>query len=538
MIRSAASRAPALANAELCAGSHQRRFKTFVRRVDKNQEVYYTLARKGLSPDPNSPVQYDFFEMPDLLLDLDAEGTRNVRSFEDDDERHMKGKWAVVPKRTAVRARLKQFEEQVYESRRRAHEILSQPTNIWRITSHDIVSAALRGASVESQATQASNETPGLQKEPDIFEKLRIENGIPPHATEEDEQLLRWMILRRKSLEQSRQKREEAAPTPLQLAEALEQQMSITGVRRLVFQCLAAGTSIASFKSPSGFKPGLPLTIREACERVLRQYPGDRTSILETLIFIGNLSERLSRLNTSAGAALCGLGLKLSSGTGLLETTSEWLYRGYDTNSWSNDVKASKDVLSTLSSLRSTLSNEQEPRLHQVHSRQLLFQLLTGIDENDAISPDSFRALATLHLNDDSHIPAQQAFEIYESYILLLGQLGATRMLWKEWRLSAPQARKRLNDRIVAIFGKAVRESAHVIAASNGETRSDLNLDECATRDYHAIEMQAASTLRHAAGAPKEDLEIGDVASALDLPLEGWMKQVARLQERRASTYE
>ncbi|PNY27916.1 Uncharacterized protein TCAP_02162 [Tolypocladium capitatum] len=534
MIRSAASRAPPFANAELCAGAHQRRFKTFVRRVDKKDEVYYTLARKGSSPDPDSPVQHDFFEMPDLLLDLDAVGTKNVRSFEDDDEQRMKGKWAVVPKRTAVRARLKQFEEQVYESRRRAHAMLSQPTNIWRITPHDILSAALRGASGESQATQASNETPGLQKEPDILKQLRIENGIPPHATEEDEQLLRWMMLRRKSLEQPMQKRESAAPTPLQLAEALGQQTCITGVRRLVFQCLAAGTSIASFKSPPGSKPDLPLAIREACERVLRQDGGDGASVDGTLTFIGNLSERLSRLNASVGAPLCGLGLKLSAGTGLLETTSEWLYRGHDANLWSSDAEASKDVLSTLGSLRSTLSNAQQAGLHDVHSRQLLFQLLTGIDENDAISPDSFRALVTLHLEDDSHVPAQRASEMYESYILLLGQLGATRMLWKEWRLSAPQARKRLDDRIVAMFGEAARRSALVMAASDGETRSDLNLDECATRDYHAIEMQDVGTWRHAAGASKEEVEIGDVASALDLPLEGWKRRVERLPERRA----
>ncbi|POR34107.1 Uncharacterized protein TPAR_05750 [Tolypocladium paradoxum] len=533
MIRSAASRAPPLANAELCAGAHQRRFKTFVRRVDKNDEVYYTLARKGPSPDPNSSVQYDFFEMPDLLLDLDAEGTRNVRSFEDEDEQRMKGKWAVVPKRTAVRARLKRFEEQVYESRRKTHEILSQPTNIWRITSRDILSAALRGAPVGSAATQPPNETPRLQQGSDILQHIRIENGIPPHAAEQDEQLLRWMILRRKSLEQSRQKRQEAAPTPMQLAEALRQQTSIMGVRRLVFQCLAAGTSIAGFKAQSGSKPDLPLAIREACERVLRREPGDRTSILETLTFVGNLSERLSRLDASVGAPLCGLGLKLSAEAGLLETTSEWLYRGHDANLWSSDAEAPKDVLSTLNSLRYMLGNEQETELHDVHNRQLLFQLLTGIDENDAISPDSFRALATLYLKDDSHMPAQHAFEIYESYISLLGQLGATRMLWKEWRLSAPQVRRRFNDRLAAVFQDAVRQLAHVIAALDGETRSDLGLDECATLDYHAIEMQ---DWHHAAGASREDLEIGDVASALDLPLEGWMKQVEQLQSRRART--
>ena len=75
MIRPATRRAPQLPATELCPGAHQRRFKTFVRHVDKNNQVYYTLANRRPRPDPASPAQHEFFSMPDLLLDLDAEGT-------------------------------------------------------------------------------------------------------------------------------------------------------------------------------------------------------------------------------------------------------------------------------------------------------------------------------------------------------------------------------------------------------------------------------------------------------------------------------
>ena len=535
MIRSAALRARALANHERCAAAYQRRFKSFVRRVDKNDDIYYTLTRKVPSPDPQSPVQYDLFEMPNLLLDLDAEGTRGVRDFNEEDEQHMKRKWAVGTRRTAVKARLKQFEKQVYESRRKKHQILSQPLNTWRITSHDILSAALHGAPVEDQATLLSSKTSVLSTSSGLLEQLRVENGIPPHATEEDEQLIRWMILRRKSLEKSRQGREETAPTAMQLAEVLPQQTSIMDIRRLVCQCLAAGTSITSFMTQSRSKPNLSFEIREACEGVLRRNPGDHASRIEVLTFIGNLSERLSRLNASIGAPLCGLALKLSAKTCLLETTSEWLYRGHDASLWSNDAEAAKDVLSTLKSLRCKLGNEQETGLHQVSSRQLLFQLLTGIDENEAISPDSFRALVTMRPEKDNQIPTQDTLEGYESYIILLGQLGASRMLWKEWRLSAQQARKRSNVMITASFQEAIRQSAHVMAASDDEMRQDISLEECARLDYHAIEMQDASTWRHPGGLPKEDVDISDFSSALDLPLAGWMKQMEQLQSRRAN---
>ncbi|KMQ81684.1 hypothetical protein RF55_25554, partial [Lasius niger] len=175
--------------------------RTFIRKVDKYGTEYHVLAKRRallqLHRDPN--MEFDFFELPDLVMDLDAEGTKNVRPFDQEDERRYKAECAVSPERTAVKARLRQFEEQIRESRVKCRQILSQPTNIWRITAHDILSAALRGAPPESREIQGhqTTEGAGLPRTQRVLDKIRIENGIPPHATEEDCQLLHWMMLRR-----------------------------------------------------------------------------------------------------------------------------------------------------------------------------------------------------------------------------------------------------------------------------------------------------------------------------------------------------
>ncbi|KAJ6446460.1 cell division cycle 37 [Purpureocillium lavendulum] len=537
MIRPATRRAPVLTSSERCPNAGQRRFKTFVRHVDKNNNVYYTLANRRPPPDPSFPAQHEFFSMPDLLLDLDAEGTTGVRPFDEEaDERRLKDKWPAEPlKRAAVKARLKQFEEQVYESRRKARQLWSQPTNVWRITPHDLLSAALRGAPLASEPTQPDtpHTPPATGNDTRVLSKLRVENGIPPHALDQDERLLRWMLLRQRSLEHSKETRDEAAPTPSQLVETLRKQSSITEFRRLIFQCLAAGTSVGSFIDQGRTRPDLSMEIRRACERVLIEHPTPRAARLETLVAIGNLAARLSTLGTNVGAPLYGLCLKLSAEAGLPEAISEWLHRGYEARIWDTDVESSNDVLSSLSAMNFCVANESQPNVDGIPRRQLLFQLLTGIDENDAISPESFRNLVVLYLQQGATEHATPAPAAYRSYISLLGNLGAVRTLWKEWRLSAPQARalaeaqNTKGDAVDVAFADAVRHASRVIAAGDGETSPDLGLDECARLDYHAIEMQDTKAWHAAPGGTPE---LAHAAPLLDMPLNECIKLLRQMQ--------
>jgi hypothetical protein len=517
MMRSAAQ----LSKADLTVAPHLLRSKTFIPKLDKNNEVYYVLAKKGLANNPDPDREYDFFEMPNLLLDLDAEGTRNVRALEDADENLMKTRWAEVPRRTAVKARLKVFEEQVYESRRRARQILTQPANIWRITPHDIVSAALHGApgpqrkpareSTPAALISEQTSSPTYSGAAGIVEQLRVENGIPPHANNQDQLLLHWMMLRHKSLATNAQKRQPAAPSPKQLAEALQGQTTIVGVRRLVSQALSSGTSVARFQDETRHDTSLPHQIRSTCVRILSQDTSNRELCLQTLTFLGNLSERLSSVDAHLGPLLCGLALKLSADIGSLEALTGWLYRSHQTGN--NGNLPLEDVLSALASLRSSLSHEP-PATQTIEQRQLLFQLLTGIDENNAIASDSFRAFGTTCPEGDASGTAKL---VYAAYIALLGRLGAARTLWREWR-QLPSFVTR-EEEVVLGFCSALKQATHVMPAGDGEGAPDLSLDDCATLDYHAIEMQDAASWRDGTQHSQLRDKVADCTSTLDLPL-------------------
>ncbi|KJK90427.1 hypothetical protein H633G_05723 [Metarhizium anisopliae BRIP 53284] len=526
MIRSAAR----LSQADLSVAPHLLRPKTFVKKIGKNNEIYYTLVKKGLAHNLDPEKEYKFFEMPNLLLDLDAEGTRHVRSVEETDEKLMTARWAEVPRRRAVQTRSKAFEEQLYESRGKAREIMSQPTNIWRITSHDIVSAALHGGPgpqrksareltpADVMSGPSSTTTPPRNAE--IIEKLRLENGIPQHAVNEDQLLLRWMTLRYNSLTQPSPYHRRTAPSPEQLKRALQTQTTILGARRLVFQALSAGTSINSFQNETKPAISLPHQIRSTCGYILRQDPLNRDLYLQALTFLGNLSERLSSLDAQLGPILCGLALKLSAEIGSLEALPVWLYRCHHTSS--NGKLLMKDVLSTLTSLQGTLRSKRPVNLQTIEQRQLLFQLLTGIDENDTMAKDSFRTFGTTFLEGDSSSTARRA---YSAYIALLGHLGAARTLWREWR-ELPSSVSRDED-VVLSFCNALKQAVRVMPGSDGEYAPDSSLAACAALDYHAIGMQDTAAWRARIScnmAGEASVNVAACRAILDLPLADCIK--------------
>lgn len=555
MIRSTARWVPQLASAELRSTLHQqRRSKTFVRRVDKNDQIYYTLARKGPSENPDSVMEHgEFFEMPDLLLDLDAEGNHNIRSSEEADEQLMRTKWAVMPRRESVKSRLGDLEQQLDESRRKVDGIISDPTNVWRLTSHDIFSAALRGPPANRQGELAADASGNVshqrdnldwRKGSDILDTIRLENGIPAHALDKDELFLQWMMLRRKGLDHSKKGNRESPLSPAQLGEALQKQTSITGIRRLVFQSLTGANSRASLKQMGfGSSADAPLDIsreiRNVCLKVCKQNSGDAAFHLEALTFLGSLTERLSRHHIKAGASIIGLALRLSAEAGFPQATSEWLHRGFTNNIWHSNAEVASDVLSTLRAFLSALQNTtQQGCFQSAHERQLLLQLLTGINEHNEIIPDSLRTLAMTGLRRNSEVAAQQAFDIYESYIMLLGHLGAVRTLWKEGRMSAQECEKLLtkggvSKGDVATLFHASLSSALAVAPApslSGEALSDPSLDECVTADYHSIEMQDSNL--HVQGGG-ESANTGVIGVTLGLPLNEWLNKVEELLVRK-----
>lgn len=278
------------------------RTKTFERRVDKNNDVYYVPLKQSerslgdRNPKTQPTDHAEFFDMPTLLLDLDAEGRDEVRSFDETvDEEAMKAKWAESPKRTAIKATLKDLEAQLQESRLRAEEILTDPTNIWRITWSDITSAALHGA------------PKGEGKE--MLETLRNANGIPPHVRGDDKLFLKWLLLRRKNLDKHLQQHQGNTIQLKKFTKAMDKQTSLTGIRRLAALYF---DSVADFQADAAEREFFETT-RRVCQRLAQE---NEASSSETLIFMRNIKERVGKRSKSESALFGEVIASLSAPSG------------------------------------------------------------------------------------------------------------------------------------------------------------------------------------------------------------------------------
>ncbi|PHH64668.1 hypothetical protein CDD81_4109 [Ophiocordyceps australis] len=508
----------------------QKRFIKFDSHVDSDGSIFYTRAKRHPPLERKNTSQ--FFMLSDLILDLDDIDSPHVRLFDKQDEERLRAEWGLDPKRAAVRRRLEQFDEQLQQSRAATHRIRFQPLNCWRITGHDMLSAAIRGAplskSGDYNVAQVEHDCP-------LLDKVRFENGIPPHAVEHDEDFLRWMLRRQGAMNKSMQSDRQFAPPPWQFAKALHQQQSIDAIRRLVFQYLSISTDTRIFRNLS-----LGQNIRHRCESVLKQCPEKHASTLNVLIFIANLTNRLSASDGYFCPSLCGYALVLSARSGAFEAVSEWLRRGHSGGVWAHR-EGSQDVLSALASFGSMMSSTAGTALDSPLGRQSLFQILTGIDAGDKMLPDSFRAVVMLYLEDDYKLAWQEALPVYEAYVLLLGQLGASRMLWKEWRTSAIVAQERMNggksktgDGLTSLFQRALKHSVDTMAPADGEEQLELGLNKCATLDYHAIGMQNAAKRRDAGAF--DVLQLAETKTTLDMPLMQCLQRLKMLQAQAVTS--
>ncbi|KAH7162525.1 hypothetical protein B0J13DRAFT_12733 [Dactylonectria estremocensis] len=539
-------------------GRQQDPWKPFIRNTAPNGDTYYVLNRRGRSK-PRKPLTSELFEVSDILLDLEDIDSPHVRPFTEGDEARLRAESTVTPAREKLKARLAVAEEQINRSRNKAFEISSKPANAWRLTSHDILSVALRGAPVTplvSSDEQAQPKIAGAltaaevldpRKGLDILHTVCSENGITDYGLKDDERLLQWLKFRQSSLHRGHQQMP-GSLRPNQFTDALKELNSIASIRRLVSQSLSSGLSATFFQSPprhTGNQSGRPhpdlsLRVREACGNVLDQLQPDIAGNLETMTFLGNLSQRLSESGAHLGGPLCGLGLRLSASIANSEATLVYLVAGFKHNIWTEMSQATMaDVLFTFETYSRHLTTPTEAPL-DVSSRETLLQILTGIGEGDEVSPETFRSLALFYLETPASEKRSEALRAWKVYISILGQLGAVATLWKEWHLMrrglerSTQTKKNSHHQLMDGMGvgedlvAAARAALSVVALREVSVPAQLELAECVVLDWESIEMQnpdawlrTQENARPIAGFPR-----GDTRAALDLPLDGWLEAV------------
>lgn len=456
----------------------QQRFKTFQRRVDKNNNVYYTIAKRRPVQGPDAPPKsVQFFEMPNLLLDLDAEGTRNVRTFDDKDEELHVARWRVNPKREEVKLKLNDLESKLIESRKRVQDIATNPSNIWRLSSHDLLSAALHGPPSNDSAAPSETACPDTLEGSHFIDALGRENGIPSHVSTSDVLLLEWMLLRRNSTDRAKSKQDVSLLNPFQLVEALQSHTSIVGIRRLLRHNLWSFASIKASFGPSNRKEGaaadVARAIRRRCIEILDSDKAHKSQFINCLALVGGLLERLAKDRIDPDYHLLGLALRASPRSGSYVVLSEWIRRIHANGSWKESPEIVEDAAACMQSCFKLLAAQPETAAN----RQLLLQLLTGLDEHEQLATESLRSIVfnSAREQGSSALTKQSC----DAYATLLGELGAVRTLLKESEIRDGALRQ-------ACIG-VLKDTPRYSQTLKTQGVRTLSIEECVGMDYQDI---------------------------------------------------
>ncbi|RGP69647.1 hypothetical protein FLONG3_7725 [Fusarium longipes] len=482
-----------------------RRTKMFVKAQDKWGGSYYVLNKWPYRP--KRPAEDEYFQVNDLLLDLDDMFSNQVRPVtEEDDEQALK-LWSRDRKKKSIRKNLYQLEQRLDESRLRAFQVRSKPLNSWRLGSYDVFSAALRAPSRAplidlSEGRQGSVSTSTAETQPNMLHLLCSNNGIENQALEDDSLLLKRFQSRISSSEYDDSPKVSAS----QLSQALESQDSLTSLRRLVSQYLSCNPSGIAFHStyndPQESQPNLSLNVRDMCESFWQQ--NVQQSTRDLLTFIGNLGQRLSAREEHIGGPLCGFGLRLSAEICVPTISSQYLNMGSEVNHWSSSDQGLKDIHQVLEAYLRHLITDSEPSKLDVKGRRELLKMLAGsVDQEDSPTVRSL-ILDSLQIKSRGDM-ARIASDAYRAYIMLLGHLGAAALLQHEMQLFAAGEIERLRGRegpentghqpdttIAQAFQAAI--DSIVVPLDKAALPRNLDFANCVVLDLQAIGNRAPRT--------------------------------------------
>lgn len=460
----------------------------FERKTTEDNKVYYVKRRNQPQDEDFVPPQQEFFDMPNLLLDLDAEGVDHVRSFRPADERAMAKMWSASPRRNEVKAQMRDLEREVIKAKQRTAAILDDPAHPWRLTPNDLFAAAVRAPIVAVSETQ-EGKTNAIDES---FSALWKRNGIPAHAALDDERLLEWLLLRHRGLTQHTQRGRDSPFTFDTLSSSLSRALSLEEVRRTASAYIRAAQS----------KPDKQFAhqIRNACHRILVKKPQYADDALR---FFSNMTARFPAKDAQQ-AVLAPFALRLACQTGHLDIAREWLRRTIELSSLQKSEHVIEDLFFGLQGLGRSVMDGGVARY------DLALQLLTGYNGTANPAPQSIRSL----LKDivQGHQPGCLA--LLDVYFTLLGQLGASRTLQSEWA-DLSQRDGKTAQLLQKAFHDAETLANSVNKSVQGNTAS-TDLAEAVRLDLEGVQSTGSS---HGAGKAA-----GDSLAVFSLPLNEYIE--------------
>lgn len=478
--------------------------------------------------------------MPNLVLDLDALPPPLIREYDaSSEDANMGTKYQVTAQQLYAREKAGEILAMVDQRRQVTPQMVTSPVNPWRVTHHDTMSVALRGILEDAvprpsglrafenvseppivrltqshktiysshpehtlhpdilQKTRPSSDTTltGIEslvvrgdprRRPDFIKEVRSQSGIPPHTTKNEQNLLRWMMVKQEAGHLSRNadaRSRSRPPTSNEVVQALESQESIAGVRRIVFQCIAGGMDVnrARTSRDADTSKKIPVVIRDACARILDR-SGSETRHQDILGFVNNLAQAVPRHGKDLSDCILGLRLRCLAEMGLLDFTAQALEApadGVAKLTKSTDVAIAEDVKITLETWAQAL--EKSDGLQTASQRRQLFRIASPT----AAAGNRDASLQSIL----SQIPERSSkSRACKPYITLLGCLGAPRTLYMEWKgLVRDLKGNDDEDEIATHFLRSLFTAARKLESNPQGSVSTMDLGQCVALDEKSI---------------------------------------------------
>lgn len=446
-------------------------------------------SRRKLGVRSNLPA----FDLPTVVLDLDAEYSPHVRPFNEEDAAQQKAKWAHNPILPEVAKRVAQLEEDIIQDQVRMDRMLAARYHPHKISDLDVLSVALLGgnATASSQVHQTGPAVDQDTPRHDALLRGRNQaldnNGIPQRILAGDANtIINFLLHRQRQVPASHETASASVNVDASgtFEAAVKDCKNLSQLKRLCSHSLSSGHVAITPTSMDHIARWFMNTTLKKSSRGYNQ---------DGLKFVNNLTMRQLSGNTGLSPSLSRIGLALAANLALLPAIIQYLHICLSQGFIGSSIADKPATLSTIGAgiLRALEQGDGSAR----GTRPELFTLLTGRPlAGYGVQPSLFGpSLESTEDNPENH----------RIYVQLLGQLGAYRLLWHSWKNGAGKKMNRYKPVYYSALARCtevLRDAKHVAGMDCTTATGDLERD--AELDLQTID---ALDAHHASSISSED---------------------------------
>lgn len=385
-------------------------------RAVRTSDDYIKVKRRGFGRHRKRPlpvlraaISDHLYQVSNTLLDLDAEGSPYVRTYDKDDYLDLKHHWGRELRLAGTLRRMEMFKKEL----RKAEEMWQgqlPPFDQRRISARDIWDVVLLGTEqkvgrrLETKLQALTKDNYKLWGASRKTVELLRSNGIQDIVLDNPHQTLNFMLSWQGRHIPAHQYKWHQIP---KLAEVLKKDTHQNTPLHVVRRSLSE--LFRNDRGPAFIRLAGSLIAKALCPG--GQVPEGKDAV-ETLIFVNNLAVNMRARKTQLSLRMRELGLRLACQTGNVSAIPMYL-----------EGKAPLGAEAIQESLMGLLDSLHAGKI-DAEQRVELFGYMTGRSFYDTT-----KELCICGKMDDR--PAFSA--AYGHYVVLLGELGAVRTLWHEW---------------------------------------------------------------------------------------------------------